>query len=279
MALRTLALCTSLFALLPYTPVAAQPQVAELRYDLKVDAPVVGAAAVWLFASELAKVDLAAEACRWCDRHSDGRDALNAFDSSARNALRWHATQTANVLSHVGAYGLAPVAVIGTLALAQAHDDALGFLPVDLLIIAQAALVSQSLSQVVKFAAGRERPFVHALPEAEKPNTAQPSDNNTSFYSGHTSLTFSLAVAAGTVASMRGYRWATWVWVAGLTVASLTGYLRIAADRHYMSDVLIGATTGSALGFALPYLFHGRQPASVSVATLPRGFMLSVSWN
>jgi membrane-associated phospholipid phosphatase len=137
-------------------------------------------------------------------------------------------------------------------------------------------LVSQSLNQVVKFSTGRERPFVHALPEADKPHTAQPNDNQTSFYSGHTNLTFSLAVAAGTVASMRGYRWAHWVWIVGLTVASLTGYLRIAADRHYLSDVLTGATLGSALGFVLPYAFHNRQAPPVSVSTLPHGVLVSL---
>jgi membrane-associated phospholipid phosphatase len=278
MALRKLVWLTLLFAFLPCASAAAQPEIAELHYDLQVDAPIVGVAGVWLLASELAKPDLAADQCRWCDRHADGRDALNVLDSSARMALRWHDPQLANVLSHISAYGIAPVAVFGTLALAQSHDEALGALPVDLLIIAQAVFVSQALNQALKFATGRERPFVHSLSEADKPLTAQPSDNNTSFYSGHTSLTFSLAVAAGTVASMRGYRWASWVWVVGLTIASLTGYLRIAADRHYLSDVLTGATLGSAIGFALPYTLHSRKLPRLSMTSLPHGFMFSLSW-
>ena len=83
-------------------------------------------------------------------------------------------------------------------------------------------------------------------------------DGNLSFFSGHTSFAFSLAVASGTVASMRGYRAAPAVWGVGLGAAAVTGYLRIAADRHYATDVMTGALVGSALGFAVPYLLHRR---------------------
>ena len=114
-----------------------------------------------------------------------------------------------------------------------------------------------AMNQVVKFIVGRERPFVHALPEADKPHTARPSDNNLSFFSGHTTMAFAMAASAGTVASMRRYRLAPWIWAVGIAVATVTGYLRIAADVHYASDVLTGAVVGSLAGFAVPYLFHG----------------------
>ena len=107
-----------------------------------------------------------------------------------------------------------------------------------------------------------KRPFVHALPESEKDGTAHPSDNNLSFYSSHTSMAFSMAVAAGTVATMRGYRAAPYVWALGVPLAFLAGYLRVAADRHYLSDVLVGAAVGSAFGALTPWLMHrpGKDP-------------------
>lgn len=125
----------------------------------------------------------------------------------------------------------------------------------------------------MKFAAGRERPFVHALPPEEKARTAHPRDNNTSFYSSHTAVTFALAASAGTVASLREYRWAPWVWAAGLAFATTTGYLRIAGDRHYFTDVLTGALVGSAVGFAVPYLHRAKGTAALTVtaASLPGG--------
>src|SRR5262249_18375089 len=92
-------------------------------------------------------------------------------------------------------------------------------------------------------------------------NAPPKPDDNLSFYSGHTSLAFSLAVGSGTIASMRGYPLAPVVWATGLPVALLTGYLRIGADRHYLTDVLAGALLGSAVGFVGPFVFH-RAPGA-----------------
>ncbi len=85
--------------------------------------------------------------------------------------------------------------------------------------------------------------------------------SHVSFFSGHTALAFSFAVSAGTIASMRSYPNAGWVLGSGLALATTTGYLRIAADHHYFTDVLVGAVVGSAIGWAVPKL-HGTRPAS-----------------
>ncbi|HSO33467.1 MAG TPA: phosphatase PAP2 family protein, partial [Labilithrix sp.] len=56
----------------------------------------------------------------------------------------------------------------------------------------------------------------------------------------------------------RGYRLMPLVWATLMPLAVATGYLRIAGDKHYLSDVLTGAILGAAVGVALPLLFHGR---------------------
>ena len=38
------------------------------------------------------------------------------------------------------------------------------------------------------------------------------------------------------------------IWISALGLASATGYLRMAADKHYFSDVLTGAVVGSLVG-------------------------------
>ena len=38
------------------------------------------------------------------------------------------------------------------------------------------------------------------------------------------------------------------VWISALGLASATGYFRIAADKHYFSDVFVGAIVGSLIG-------------------------------
>jgi membrane-associated phospholipid phosphatase len=53
---------------------------------------------------------------------------------------------------------------------------------------------------------------------------------------------------------MRGYRFAPWVWTQGLALAFFSGYLRIAADRHYLTDVVTGALFGAAAGALVPLL-------------------------
>lgn len=279
MRCRFLALC-SLLVLLPAGASGAEP--VPLQYDLRVDVPVAAVATAGWFTSELLKSHLAPANCRWCDRDASGADTLNAVDSGSRDALRWSNTSRANTLSNLSGFVLAPLAALGMTALAASHDGALGQVPVDGLLIAEATALSADLNQIVKFAVGRERPFVHVLSETDKLRTSQPSDNNASFYSGHTNLVFALAVSSGTVASMREYRYAPAVWATGLTLAAATGWLRIAADKHYLSDVLTGAVVGSAVGFAVPYLGHRAQghanTPAVSAGVAQGGLSLAASW-
>ena len=69
-------------------------------------------------------------------------------------------------------------------------------------------------------------------------------------------VAFAAASSLGTIATLRRYRRAPYVWAAGLTLAALTGYLRLAADKHYVSDVLAGTAVGAAVGWAVPYLHY-----------------------
>ncbi len=149
-------------------------------------------------------------------------------------------------------------------------DQLLSAVPVDLLIIAEATAAAMVLNQSVKFLIGRERPFVHALPPEQRGSVAHPSDNNLSFYSGHASFAFALTAATGTVARLRGYRYAWLVWAVGLPLAASVPLLRMAADRHYLSDVLLGSAVGGLFGVGLPTLLHGRLEPKLSEGMLVR---------
>ena len=56
----------------------------------------------------------------------------------------------------------------------------------------------------------------------------------------------------------------------GLAMASTVGLLRILADRHYASDVIMGAAVGLVSGWLVPWLLHydiggpGRTEASLA---------------
>jgi membrane-associated phospholipid phosphatase len=176
-------------------------------------------------------------------------------------------------LSNITGFLVMPAAAVGLDALAAAHEGALGRVGEDSLLMAEAWVVAAGATQLTKMLVGRERPFVHALPPEQKLRTAQPSDNNLSFFSGHTSSVFALTAAAGTIGTMRGYRWAPLAWGAGGAVAVTTGYLRIAADKHWLTDVLVGAVVGAGIGFAVPFFFHA-QVADPSTGSTSSGLRL-----
>ena len=162
---------------------------------------------------------------------------------------------------------------LGTQALLAWRDDALRGFPVDAVIIFETVFSAMVLNQTVKLIAGRQRPFVGALTAAQR---AEDSDNNLSFYSGHSSFTMSLAVAAGTVTQLRGYRRGWLVWAIGVPLSLATGMLRIAADKHNFTDVAVGWAVGALLGFSMPWFFHGVQsPLALRLVPAPGGVALA----
>jgi membrane-associated phospholipid phosphatase len=260
---------------------AAPPAQLDSDRGLHVDLPwdsaiTAGAFATWLTLELL--MPTLVDDCNWCDRDAEGNDVLNGFDAGARDALRWDNTHSADTWSNVFSFVLAPVVGVAVGAGVMAHDGRLDELPEGLLIVSESAMLAMALNNIIKIAAARERPDVHARSPEEREAKHKASDN-VSFYSGHTTLAFALATSAGTIASMRGYRLAPVMWASGLALASVSGYLRIAADRHYATDVLTGALIGSAIGFSVPYFFHrGRDPAwQVMAAPAARGATLSLS--
>lgn len=214
----------------------------ELRYNLKTDLVVSGIAASGWLITAAAQDQLLPANCRWCQ--------VDSFDKWGHNNIKWSNTGVANKAVYVTGYGLAPIAAFGLDAFAAGSEGKLSAFPVDALLIIEATAVSSFATQIVKIATARQRPNAHYGNGSQSPN-----DNN-SFYSGHTSLAFSLAASSGTVASMRGYKFAPLVWGTGMAIAATTAYLSLAADRHYLTDVITGAALGSAIGFGIPYLFH-----------------------
>ena len=246
----------------------------RLRWNGPRDLALTGAAAALWIGSELAKSRLAPGDCRFC--------GTNALDASARDLLVLGDLEAARRTSDVLAFAVLPGAMAAHQLLAARRaggttEDGL----VDVLVVVQAAALAADLNQLVKFTVGRQRPFVRYGNWTEADRAPDP-DDNVSFYSGHSSLAFSLAAAAGTVSSMRGYRSAPWVWATGMTLATGVAYLRVAGDKHYLTDVLTGAAIGTAAGIALPRLLHGRddgpegeRTAQVTVVPVPLGVLVT----
>jgi membrane-associated phospholipid phosphatase len=87
----------------------------------------------------------------------------------------------------------------------------------------------------------------------------------------------SLAVSAGTVAHMRGSKWAPAIYGGGVALSLTTGYLRIAADKHWSTDILTGWVVGAAVGYAVPRLFHRKDTELTPLAT-PSTVGVAMRW-
>lgn len=241
----------------------AEPPQAQMRFEPEIDVTVsIFAGAAWLV-TELDKRQLAPDECRLCDRKPNGLDA------SARRAFLWKSPETAAGLSNLGVFGLAPVSALGLSALAAWHDHRQQNIPADAVLIVQASLLAMDLNQLTKFASGRARPYVRFDNRAVLDGEPDRHDAHLSFFSGHTTAAFALAASSGTVATLRRYRWAPWVWAQGLAIGFFSGYLRIAADRHYLTDVLAGAAMGAAVGFAVPFLHRPGRSFTVGPVAGP----------
>ncbi len=254
----------------------AAPAPARLRWDPRIDLPVAGVLAGGWALSELAlKKPLAPDACGWC--------ATNGFDTAVRrlfnpslapSAFGVHGPDTA---SNVVGFAALPVAVLGI-------DGLLAWLSggtwrdflVDGVLVLEATFAALLLNQVVKFAVARARPYTIGATPEELAGAKDPKDHYLSFFSGHSTFAFGLAVSAGMVATLRGYRHAWLAWAVGLPLAATTALLRLAADKHWASDILVGLAVGAGTAVAIPLVFHGREQApAVSVSVLPNGVALS----
>ncbi|MCB9789225.1 MAG: phosphatase PAP2 family protein [Deltaproteobacteria bacterium] len=138
------------------------------------------------------------------------------------------------------------------------------------LIDLEVMTVTAGIQGLTNMLVSRERPYGRDCGGELDPESGDcvGSGRYRSFFSGHTALTFSAAAvtcAHHRYLRLHGSRGADAVpCVAGFVLAGTTGALRIAADRHYISDVLIGATVGTLVGYGIPYLFHYRHGAAVA---------------
>jgi hypothetical protein len=258
---RTLALAALLAAAaaaLPARDAAADPDARERA----IRVAVIGAGIVLYAASEIVGKDaISPDACRWC--------SSNRLDAGARDLALWDDTDSARRLGNLIGYGLSPVAASALLLAASTEVPAHPWLAYgdDMIAMFEIVWGTQLVTQVAKISAGRQRPYAHYRTDPAAPTS---QEDNLSFFSGHSSLTFSIAVGAGVIAHRRGYRLEPVIWASTLAIAATTGYLRIAGDRHYFTDVLVGGAAGALGGAFIPRL-TGSLPPRAAVVPQPGG--------
>ena len=126
----------------------------------------------------------------------------------------------------------------------------------------EAALSASIVTGALKAAFGRARPFVSA---DTNPGDfgfwrGWRNDSYRSLPSGHATAAFSFAAAAAGELSRTRPRTAHIAGPALYAGATLVGLTRIYQDKHWVSDVVIGAAIGVLAGVTTVRLNHARRP-------------------
>jgi membrane-associated phospholipid phosphatase len=203
------------------------------------------------------------------------------LDDDLRRGLRLHspalrdAARSASNVTAVSAVVWAAGVDSFVVPLLRRHADVAGQL---LLMDAESFAVSTLITTTLFKTVGRARP---SYADCQRDPNFDPlcrSGATSSFPSGHTNGSFTaagLSCAHHLHLALYGRTWADTLACAGsIVLAGATGGLRVLGDRHYATDVWVGAAIGFAVGYGMPTLLHygkASNPAQLSLALSPSG--------
>ena len=122
------------------------------------------------------------------------------------------------------------------------------------LLANQAYITGSAIETVLKYLTGRTRPSYYAPGTESEPRFRGPftkSSSNSSFPSGHATVAF----AAATVYAME-YKSTIWVPILAYSAATLISASRITENKHWITDVFVGAVLGYITGRHVVNNYH-----------------------
>lgn len=141
-------------------------------------------------------------------------------------------------------------------------------------------LIANGLKELTKLAVNRARPYMYfdsgTFPEGELNSGGWAK----SMPSGHTTLVFASATFL-TYTFCRYFRNSPWripVSIGSYALASGVAVLRVSSGKHFLSDVLVGAAIGSAVGFLVPFLHTLNTKNDMSVAVTGNGLSFTMKF-
>lgn len=139
------------------------------------------------------------------------------------------------------------------------------------LLAFESYVLASLITRVPKNLLGRERPDNW---EGNGPFVFKGPFHGNSFPSGHTTASFAIASVIATQ-----YREHKWVPIVAYSVASLTGLSRVYDNKHWLTDVVAGATIGTLVGNLVS---HRSADSKLSVVPIGnsnfQGVRLSYTW-
>lgn len=132
----------------------------------------------------------------------------------------------------------------------------------------EALSITYGLRNVVKGVFPKNRPFVYNDEVDLAPKLKL--DARESFFSGHTAYVatacFFSASMASTYSNNNLVKALSWGSAAALP--AVTGYLRMKAGKHFLTDVVTGYVVGGAVGYLIPKL-HENKKGTTTVSVVP----------
>ena len=232
---------------------ASHPYESSLRFDLPLGLGAAGVAAFGQY--RLSQME---------PRQTPyNRDDLLPWDRPFAGTWNSQAAQASDWLAVVGTFPL----VVGV-ASVQNGTMGWGDFGTQFLMLYEVLALQSGINLAVRSLQVWPRPFTLGNQGGAERQEGQASG---SFYSGHSSAAFSVAVFSSVWFSevYPHSRWRSWVWAGSLSLAALTAGLRVVAGKHYPSDVIVGALVGGLIGWAVP-MWHQRDSKSPHLAVAPQ---------
>ena len=140
-----------------------------------------------------------------------------------------------------------------------------------MIVFVETLAVNAALTAIAKVAAQRPLPLTYE----GSPDYVGRARGYRSFWSGHASRTAAaLTASAWTLRWRYGERGWPWV-VAGVTTAAV-GVERVAAGRHFPTDVAAGAAAGFVVGTLVPWM-HLQRRGRVALTLIPARDSLAIA--
>jgi membrane-associated phospholipid phosphatase len=173
------------------------------------------------------------------------RNNVNAFDRPATYNSSYRAKTASDVL--LVSSGLLP------LSLLAAKDTRQDFGKIAILY-GETVFITTGITYFAKGVILRSRPYVYnedfALSEKQRVNARH------AYFSGHTSLTAASCFFTAKVFSdyFPESKYKPLVWAGAIIVPAAVGYFRVAAGKHFPTDVITGYVIGATIGILVPHL-------------------------
>lgn len=196
-------------------------------------------------------------------------------DPAEVNAFDRHVIGNSNPFLDSASDATAGAAMLAPLALDLLDVGASKVFLEDAVVFSEVLALNGALVTLAKYTVQRPLPRVYA---GQDPALARSPGGYRSFYSGHTSITFAALFATAYTIDRR-YDQGAWPWIGATVIGTAVAAERVAAGRHFYTDVMVGAVAGSAFGLVVPWLHARREPGAPSVSLTPTSGGAMLVWS